>query len=72
MIKKIRLALVVFNILHHTCTVGIKHKDSDVSTPVIIKAVLAHSYTSEFAISQYALFDDHYWNHVRVCQPISV
>ena len=66
LVKKMLLVLTSANILRHNATVGTNDKDST-STPVVIKAVLAHSRSRVVGgMIQYALFDDIYWNRVRI------
>ena len=59
-IKKMLLILTPANILRHNATIGTKDK-INTNTPVVIKAILAHSRSSVTGgMVQYDMFDDLY------------
>ena len=70
MVKKMLLVLIAAKILSHTATVGTSTETNVDNVSVTIKAVLGYSMrTNTNDIPIYAMFDDMYWQRIKVLPP---
>ena len=76
MVKKLLLILIAAEILCHTITVRTitdKYVKVNESTLVAIKAVLGYSHQSVTnGMPAYSMFDNYYWQRIKVKYPISL